>query len=268
MAFDVPKEAGRKVAQAARAGLASRIVDLIRRNDPELLARGAEVGLVSREYIENPGNVRISEASPFEVLERTLAGVVDRRPSLLASLGLTAIQVLSSGAEDDEGLPRSSMVVMFSDLEGFTRFTSTHGDEAAAHLLSEHYRWAGAIVRSRGGKVRKRLGDGLLVTFSEPLAGVLAAVELVGTGPDPLRVRVGMHQGEVVVEGGEVLGHVVNVTARITEEAKGGQVLVSTEVKADLGDDLRGMSIRSAGKRQLAGIDGKIAVWEARAAAT
>jgi class 3 adenylate cyclase len=261
--FDVPKDAGRKAARAARAALATRIVDLIQRNDPELLARGTEVGLVSRAYLEDPGNVRISEASPFEVLERTLAGVVDRRPSLLANLGLTAIQVLASGAEDDEGRPRSSMVVLFSDLEGFTRFTATHGDEAAAHLLTEHYRTAGSIVRSRGGRVRKRLGDGLLVSFTEPVAAVLAAVELVEAGPDPLRVRVGVHQGDVVVEGGEVLGHVVNVTARITEEANGGQILVSDAVRADLDDDLRGVTIRPAGKRRLAGIDEKVAVFEA-----
>jgi class 3 adenylate cyclase len=263
MPFDASRETGRKAAKAARAILATRIVDLIQRNDPELLARGTEVGLISREYLEDPGKVRISEASPFEVLERTLAGVVDRRPSLLANLGLTAIQVLSSGAEDDEGRPRSSMVIMFSDLEGFTRFTSVHGDEAAAHLLTEHYRIAGSIVRSRGGRVRKRLGDGLLVSFPDPLAAVLAAVELVEAGPDPLRVRVGIHQGEVVTEGGEVLGHVVNVTARVTEHAKGGQVLLTEDVKADLGDDLRGVSVKAAGRRQLDGIDGKIAVFEA-----
>jgi class 3 adenylate cyclase len=264
--FETPKEAGRRAAKTARAVLATRIVEVIQRNDPELLARGAEVGLVSREYIEDPGSVRISEASPFEVLERTLAGIVDRRPSLLASLGLTAIQVLSSGAEDDEGRPRSSMVVAFSDLEGFTRFTATHGDDAAAHLLTEHYRVAGAIVRSRGGKVRKRLGDGLLFSFPEPLAGVLAAVELVASAPDPLRVRVGVHRGEVVREGGEVLGHVVNVTARITELAKGGQVLVSDDVREGLGDELRGLRLKGAGRRSLDGIDEKVTVWEASSA--
>jgi adenylate cyclase len=171
--------------------------------------------------------------------------------------------VLSSGADDDEGLPHSSMVVMFSDLEGFTRFTSTQGDAAAAHLLGEHYRIAGSIVRSRGGKVRKRLGDGLLVTFTEPLAAVLAAVELVGSGPDPLRVRVGIHLGEVVLEAGEVLGHVVSVTARITEHAMGGQVLLSEDVFSELDDDLRGVEVKAAGRRQLDGIDGKITVFEA-----
>ena len=71
---------------------------------------------------------------------------------------------------------------MFTDLEGFTRFTSRPGDEAAADLLAEHHRAVGPVVRSRGGRVVKRIGDGLMLAFPEPAAAVHAALELVDDG--------------------------------------------------------------------------------------
>src|SRR5207245_6186954 len=109
-------------------------------------------------------------------------------------------------------------------LERLTRYTARQSDEAASHLLAEHHRTIGPIVRSRGGRIVKRLGDGLLLTFPEPEAGVLACLELVASPPEPLRVRAGMHLGEVVVSLDDVIGHVVNVAARIVESAKGGEV--------------------------------------------
>ena len=85
-------------------------------------------------------------------------------------------------------------------------------------------------MRSRGGRVVKRIGDGLLLTFPEPEAGVLACLELVATPPSPLRLRAGIHVGDVVVTRDDVVGHVVNVAARVAESAKGGEVVVTGDV--------------------------------------
>ena len=168
-----------------------------------------------------PGDAPLSTATPVEVVERYLQGSVEKRPSLLASLGLTAIQVLSSGAEDDAGGASSEpLAVAFTDLENFTAFTSREGDEAASRLLAEHHRAVGPLVRSRGGRVAKRLGDGLLLTFPEPEAAVLACLELVGSNPEPLRLRAGVHMGDLVVTRDDVIGHVVNVAAHVTESAR------------------------------------------------
>ena len=112
------------------------------------------------------------------------------------------------------------MTVVFTDLEGFTSFTATEGDDAAAEMVSSHNRWVGPVVRSRGGHIVKRLGDGLMLSFIAPEAAVLAAVELVSDDPSPLRVRAGIHHGVAVVTHDDVVGHVVNVSARLTEQAR------------------------------------------------
>ena len=60
---------------------------------------------------------------------------------------------------------------------------------------------------------------------------MLACLELVGSNPKPLRLRAGVHMGELVVTRDDVIGHVVNVAARVTESARGGEVLVTAEVR-------------------------------------
>jgi adenylate cyclase len=226
-----PREAGRKAVESFRRGVASKVVGLLRQRDPELLSSLTEVGVVSRDWVEG-GEGPVTTSAPIEVVERLLERSVERRPSLLANLGLSAIQVLSapSDGEDHQGT-NARLTVVFTDLEGFTRFTSEKGDDEASRLLTRHHRAVGPVVRSRGGRVVKRLGDGLLITFPEPEAALLSCLELIETQPSPLRLRAGAHVGDVVVTRDDVIGHTVNVAARVTESAKGGEVLVTTDVR-------------------------------------
>jgi adenylate cyclase len=242
------RDAGRDAVTRLRLNLAQRIAYLLQR-DPERLEQAVEVGLIRREWLERPGEEPLSTSTPVEVVERMLERQVEKRPSLLPALGLTAIQVLSAGSPDDgaEGVP-TRLAVAFTDLEGFTRYNAREGDEAASQLLAEHHRTIGPIVRSRGGRVVKRLGDGLLLTFPEP---------------EPLRVRAGVHLGEIVVSMDDVMGHVVNVAARVAESAKGGEVLVTGAVKAAVGTP-RGFVFGPARRRTFKGLGESVPVSKAR----
>lgn len=253
--------------------MAMRVVDTLEARDPDLLAGLVEVGIVRREWLEHPGEVAFTSA-PVDVIERLLERSVERRPSLVAALGLTTIQVLSapSSAADEEGdghgdaalgVP-TRLAVVFTDLEGFTRWTAKMGDEAASLLLAEHYRTVGPVVRSRGGRVVKRLGDGLLLTFPEPEAAVLAGLELVDSQPEPLRLRAGVHCGEVFVTRDDLVGHVVNVAARVTESCKGGQVLVTAEVRDATEGSLANVAFGPARRRSFKGVAEPVRVSLAR----
>ena len=256
-----PLKASLRVADKATQAVTERIVDLLAKHDPELLDGMTDVGVLDRGWVETRSGRPLSSASPFEVLERTLARTVERRPSMLAKLGLSTVQVLATAGEEDlSDDPTTERAVAFTDLEGFTRHTAKSGDAVAARLLADHYATAGPIVRSRGGRLVKKLGDGLLMTFPDPAAAVLAVLELTECPPEPLRVRAGVHLGPVMQQRADVVGHVVNVAARVTEAAKGGEVLVTRDVRDAAADALPQVRFGPSRRRKLKGLTSPVAV--------
>lgn len=229
------KRAGAEAIGAARRSMAKAVASLLQR-DPERLATAVETGLVSRAWVDDPGgNEPFLAATPAEVVERFLEREVEQRPSVLSQLGLSAVQILSwRGEQGVDGAVAEQLTVAFTDLVGFTAFTTERGDEAATAVLAEHYRASGPIVRSRGGRLVKRLGDGLLLTFPEPAAAVLACLELAASPPPPLALRAGVHVGDVVCSRDDVIGHAVNVAARVADDAGAGEVLVTRDVRLHL----------------------------------
>jgi len=256
---DDAKKAGRQALSGLKGTLAQRIAGVLQR-DPDLLSEMVELGLVRREWLDNPKAEQMSTATPMEVAERWLERSVEQRPSLLSKLGLNAIQTMSSSSDGngEEGMP-TRLAVAFTDIEGFTKFTASEGDDAASQLIADHYRQVGPVVRSRGGHVSKRLGDGLMLTFPSAEAAVLACLEMVDIEPAPLRLRAGAHVGDVVAAGDEIVGHVVNVAARVAESAKGGEVLVTSDVRDEVGD-LRGVKFQRARSRSYKGVGEKVLV--------
>jgi adenylate cyclase len=178
---------------------------------------------------------------------------------MLSSLGLNALQILAwEGGRSFAADEPVRVAVVFTDLEGFTKYTADFGDAAAVELLDEHHRTVSPIVRSRGGRVVKRLGDGLMLSFPEPEAAVMAALELVATAPGPLRLRAGAHVGEVRATREDLLGHVVNVAARVAEEAKGGEVLVTADI-CDAVNELPGAVFGRRRRLSLKGVPARVA---------
>ncbi|HZQ85796.1 MAG TPA: adenylate/guanylate cyclase domain-containing protein [Acidimicrobiales bacterium] len=150
------------------------------------------------------------------------------------------------------------LTVAFTDLEDFTAYTEAEGDAAASRLLLGHQQDAASIVRGRGGCVLKRLGDGLMLTFPAPEAAVHACLELVDAAP--LRLRAGIHGGEVLFAGDDVIGHVVNLAARVMGSANGGELVVTDEVRAAAGD-LRGVAFDGPYTRKFKGIEETVEVY-------
>jgi adenylate cyclase len=258
---DDAKAAGQSAASSVKSAMAERFAALVRR-DPDVAATAVEVGLVDRDWLEEPGAHPFTAAAPLDVVQRFLERSAERKPSFMARIGLSTLQALSWRSEEGGEGVNQSMTLVFTDLEGFTRFTARSGDDAASALLTEHHLVVGPIVRSRGGRVVKRLGDGLMLSFGDSAAAIHCALELLDTAPSPLRLRAGVHCGEVVVTRDDVIGHVVNVAARVTEAADGGEVLV-TEAAASSAGVLRGIALSRGRRRHFKGVDEPIRVHRA-----
>lgn len=206
--------------------LAGRLED-----DPALVGRVVEKGLIPA-----PGPSEDPDALAWASIElrNRLMELAQADPLAAERLGLRPLDVLC--CEDCcQSAPGPSLAVAFSDLAGFTRFTFEHGDAAAGLLLEDHYAAVNTLVDRHGGRVVKRIGDGHMLSFSTPQNAVLAAVEAVHTAPGLLATRVGVHYGSVVMTNGDLVGHVVNLAARLTDMAEGGTALVTADVRNAVG---------------------------------
>ena len=154
----------------------------------------------------------------------------------------------------------------FFDLTGYTRLTEERGDEVAADLA----RGLASLVQRNsvryGGKAVKFLGDGVMFHFPDPGKGVLAALEMVeaavSVGLPP--AHVGLHAGPVLFQEGDYFGRTVNISARIADYARPGEVLVSQEV-VDGSDDVR-VDYAEIGPVDLKGVSGPVHLYKARPA--
>ena len=142
---------------------------------------------------------------------------------------------------DEAGPGRKLASIVAIDVAGYSR--RTEKDEAAAIAAVAALR--GRITRSadaHGGRVFNTAGDGFMLEFPTASGALAAAEEIAAAGDPP--VRVGVHLGEVSpTASGDLLGHGVNVAARIQQMASPGAVLASGDVKrairGPLGDRLK-----------------------------
>lgn len=156
--------------------------------------------------------------------------------------------------------------ISFLDVTGYTRLTEEHGDEAAAEIAEELRRMVERIAAGRGGHPIKWLGDGVMLHFPDPGAGVLASLEMVDkTGRAGLPpAHVGLHAGPVLFHNGDYYGRTVNVASRIADHARPGEVLVSKAVVDGSGEVP--VKFDEIGPVDLKGVTSPTLLWTARSA--
>lgn len=121
---------------------------------------------------------------------------------------------------------------------GYTSFTQTRGDEAAARLATAFAEIAAEAIEARGGRVIELRGDEALAVFASARQALRAAVDLQLTLLDeielnpslPLRVGIGVDAGEAVRVGDGYRGGALNLAARLCSSAGPGEILASQGV--------------------------------------
>lgn len=146
--------------------------------------------------------------------------------------------------------------VLFTDLVASTQRAVEAGDEKWQNLLDTHDKAVERCVFSRGGRVVKFTGDGVLALLPSATSAVEAAQSIrEALVQKDMDIRVGIHVGDVDVRGDDVSGISVNVAARIMSHANAGETLVSDAAcQATLGS---GFSFDTVGDVQLEGLPGR-----------
>lgn len=139
---------------------------------------------------------------------------------------------------------RKEVTVLFTDIEYSTYLWDIRGDVEGRLMVDKHNRLLFPVVRAYRGRVIKTIGDAIMASFKSPedavraAIGIQQALDRARRKDDNfyIKVRIGIHTGMAIVEHNDVFGDVVNVAARIENEAKGDEILLSEATAANLKD--------------------------------
>lgn len=205
-----------------------------------LVARG---GSTRRPHGQAPtGATRGAETSVKEVA----ATVGSERPSLRPAAA-----------------PDGTVTVLFTDIEASTTLNERVGDVRWLELLRAHHEIVREQVHQHGGFEVKSQGDGFMIAFPSARRAVQGARAIqaeiqsrLAAHPDgPIRLRIGLHTGEALREEADFYGKNIVLAARIADQARGGEILVSAVVK-ELTESAGDVSFENEREVELDGLAG------------
>lgn len=169
--------------------------------------------------------------------------------------GPAVAEVHNAGSTGSDSTQFRTLATIFvSDLVDSTALASKLGDRAWTRVLDSHYHLVRAMFAEFGGEEISTAGDGFLALFDRPAHAIRAGLSLsVRSAAEDLPIRIGIHTGEIERTDNDVQGINVHLAARVSAEAGGGEVLVSSTTK----DAVAGSALRfeDRGLRELKGID-------------
>jgi adenylate cyclase len=154
---------------------------------------------------------------------------------------------------------------LFADLAGFTALTEAHGDEHAVELAEEFGACVRGLLSEHGAEEVKTIGDAVMLRCNvagDAIELALRIVEEVAARPDFPIVRVGMHTGPAINRDGDWFGATVNLAARVSGAAGGGEVLL-TEATRGATEELKAIELRRRGDKRFRNIREPIRIYRA-----
>lgn len=263
------------VVCVALVAAVAALIAVLRRLQADLTASEARAA-----QLESDLDAALRPRPPTSTTERYLRRVV-RTASKVRTEGLTGL--LQSTIDDLQswaGSERADILNMaaadgtvtlfFSDIEGSTSLNHQVGDKTWVRVLAAHDDILRARIGQYRGQVVKTAGDGFMVAFRDAEAACRAALAVqqdLRRPADPslrrhgVRVRIGVHTGQVVAKEGDYFGRNVAMAARVADLAEGGQVLAGDAVREALEEDAA-VALTDPEVVELKGLPGEHTVWQ------
>jgi adenylate cyclase len=175
-------------------------------------------------------------------------------------------------AEGRNRLERRLAAILAADVAGYSRLIGADEEGTLNRLRSIRAEVIDPVIATHRGRLVKTTGDGLLVEFASVVGALRCAVEIqreiASQGPDApserrIELRIGIHQGDIVVEDGDIFGDGVNVAARLEALAAPGGICVSARVQEDVAGRLD-LAFADIGEQSLKNITRPIRVYRVR----
>jgi adenylate cyclase len=170
---------------------------------------------------------------------------------------------------------RRLAAILAADVAGYSRLIGADEGGTLQALKAIRAELLDPTIAAHNGRLVKTTGDGLLVEFSSVVDALRCATEMQAgmaerdaTVPTEKRIefRIGLHQGDVVIEDNDIFGDAVNVAARLEGLAEPGGICVSARVRGDASGKLD-LAFEDMGPQELKNIARPVRVYQVRNAA-
>jgi class 3 adenylate cyclase/TolB-like protein len=158
-------------------------------------------------------------------------------------------------------IERKLAAIMFTDIVGYTALSAKDSTKASK-LLKTQRDTIKPIVEKHGGSWMKEIGDGLLLIFDSATSAVECSIAIQETTKDieDLNLRIGIHEGEVIKQDGDVIGDDVNVASRIEPFSAVGGVAISHKIEQAISSNQE-FETKYIGKPKLKGVAQEVKVY-------
>jgi adenylate cyclase len=154
---------------------------------------------------------------------------------------------------------RRLAAILAADVVGYSRLIGADEPGTLQRLKAIRAELIDPAVETHNGRIVKTTGDGLLIEFGSTVDALRCATEVqaaigernAATAPDKrIEFRIGIHQGDIVAEDGDIFGDGVNIAARLEALAESGGICVSARVQEDAAGKLD-LAFRDLGEQRL-----------------
>src|ERR1700720_4504905 len=158
---------------------------------------------------------------------------------------------------------RRLAAILAADVAGYSRLMGADEEGTLERLKAIRRELGDPKIAEHRGRIVKTTGDGLLAEFQSVVDAVRCAVEVQRAMADRnagapaekrIEFRVGIHQGDVIVEDGDIFGDGVNLAARLEGLAEPGGICVSGRVRSDAAGKVEDVTFEDLGERQVKNI--------------
>jgi adenylate cyclase len=132
---------------------------------------------------------------------------------------------------------KQHVTILFTDIEDSTKYWDKFGDVQGRLMVDRHNRLLFPMVHKFKGRIIKTIGDSIMAAFAKPEQAMKAAIamqqtmasERQGDVTFDVRIRIGIHTGDAIVEKEDIYGDIVNVAARVESVGKGNEIIESSQ---------------------------------------
>jgi TolB-like protein len=129
---------------------------------------------------------------------------------------------------------RRHAAIMFTDIVGYTRLMGSD-EQKAVDMLSRNRSIHQSCIEKFNGTLIKEIGDGILASFSLASEAVRCAIEIQKECKEQgIPLKIGIHEGEMIFSGSDVIGDGVNIASRLQEDAQEGCINISATVYSNI----------------------------------